>query len=83
VRYLTKPVYESLPAAYFVLGVLLLWLSYRQAGQWWSTPCAALGILGLVAGLMVWMRRHDFRATGEDYAYRGRALGDPGDHEPP
>jgi hypothetical protein len=83
VRYLKKPVYESLPVAYFLLGALLLWMSYRQAEQWWSTPCGALGILGLVAGLMVWMRRRDYRATAEDYARRGRTVEDSADEQPP
>ena len=82
-RYLKKPVYESLPVAYFLLGALLLWTSYRQAERWWSTPCGALGILGLVAGLVIWMRRRDYRATAEDYVRRGGSVGDSPDEQPP
>ncbi len=40
------------------------------------------GLLGLVAGLMVWMRRRDFRATSADYMQRGRPVGESAD-EPP
>jgi hypothetical protein len=82
VRYLNKPLYESLPVVYAALGVLLLWLSYRYQEKGWSTVCAVAGLLGLVAGLMVWMRRRDYRATSADYMQRGRPVGESGD-EPP
>jgi hypothetical protein len=82
VRRINKPLYESLPALYAALGVLLLWLSYRHRDAGWSTACAVAGLLGLVAGLMVWMRRRDYRATSADYMQRGRPVGESAD-EPP
>jgi hypothetical protein len=81
-RHLTEPVYESLPAVYALGGALLLWLSYYFRQSWWSTPCALVGLLGLIAGLMVWMRRREYRASGEDYVNRGRPAGESAD-EPP
>jgi hypothetical protein len=82
VRQINKPLYESLPVLYAVLGAVLLWLSYRYRNTAWSTPCALAGLLGLVVGLMVWMRRRDFRATSGDYMQRGRPVGESAD-EPP
>jgi hypothetical protein len=82
VRRLSKPFYESLPLVYGALGATLLWTSYRYRDGEWSTPCAVAGLLGLVAGLVVWMRRRDYRATGADYMQRGRPFGKSGD-EPP
>ena len=75
-RYLSKRVYESLPGAYAALGASLLWLSYQYRAQWWSTTCGFAGLAGVVAGLMIWMHRRDYRATGTDYRNRGRPLDD-------
>ena len=74
--YLSKRVYESLPGAYAALGAAMLWLSYHYRAQWWSTACALAGLAGVVAGLMIWMHRRDYRATGTDYRSRGRPLRD-------
>lgn len=81
-RQLNKRLYESVPAVYAALGATLLGVSYRYREDEWSTPCAVVGLLGLVAGLMVWMRRRDFRATSADYRQRGRPVGESPD-EPP
>ena len=72
---LNKSVYESLPLLYGIAGVALLWASYRYQDAGWSTPCAMAGLLGLIAGLMIWMHRRDFRATGAAYRERGRPVG--------
>jgi hypothetical protein len=71
---LNKPVYESLPALYAVMGATLVWLSYRYQDYWWSTLCALAGLLGLIAGLVLWMHRRDYRATSADYRHRGRPV---------
>ena len=81
-RQLNKPLYESLPVLYAGLGATLLWLSYQYRGGKWSTPCALAGLIGLVAGLMVWMHRRAYRATSADYVQRGRPVGESAD-EPP
>jgi hypothetical protein len=81
-RHLDKRLYESVPVVYGALGATLLWVSYRFRDDGWSTPCAVAGLLGLVAGLMVWMHRRDFRATSADYMQRGRPVGGSGDEAP-
>lgn len=75
--YFNRRVYEGLPGAYAALGATLLWLSYHYRAQWWSTTCGVAGLAGVVAGLMIWMRRRDYRATSVDYSNRGRPLRDP------
>jgi hypothetical protein len=82
VRHLNKPVYESIPVVYGALGATLLWVSYRYREDSWSTLCAVAGLLGLVAGLMVWMHRRDYRATSADYMQRGRPVGESADDPP-
>jgi hypothetical protein len=71
VPYLNRPVYESLPGVYVVLGAALLWVSYRYNDAWWSTVCALAGFAAMVAGLMIWLHRRDYRAMGADYSNRG------------
>ena len=78
---LAKPVYESLPYAYLLAGVVLLVESYRGSEYWWSGLCAGAGLLALVGGLAVWMHRRDFRATSADYLRRGKPVIDS--DEPP
>ena len=75
--HLANPVYESLPTAYGALGATLLWASYQWRGAWWSTLSAALGFVAVVAGLVLWMHRRDYRATSADYLRRGRPVVDP------
>jgi hypothetical protein len=81
-RHLNKSLYESVPAVYGLLGAISLWVSYRYRDDAWSTAFALLGFVGLVAGLMVWMHRRDYRATSADYMQRGRPVGESAD-EPP
>lgn len=80
--HLHRPVYESLPGAYAVVGAALLWLSYQQREAWWSTACALAGLAGMVAGLMIWMRRRDYRAMAADYRNHGRPVGGREDPQP-
>lgn len=72
--YLSKRVYESLPGVYVALGATLLWLSYHYRAEWWSTTCAVAGLVGTVAGLMIWLHRRDYRATSADYRRRGKPV---------
>ncbi len=69
---LPGPVYESLPWLYFAGGVLLLLASYRLHAGLWSMLLLLAGVLGLVGGAVIWLRRRDFRATHAEYWGRGR-----------
>jgi hypothetical protein len=79
---LTKPVYESLPAFYALLGAGLLWLSYRYDAAWWSSACVLAGFLAVIAGLVIWMHRRAYRATSRDYQLRGRPVAEPRSEDP-
>jgi hypothetical protein len=78
---LNTPVYESLPVLYALAGAGLLWLSYRYREAWWSTPCVLAGFIAVIAGLVIWMHRRDYRATSADYRRRGRPV-EPRAEEP-
>ncbi|MBV8911113.1 MAG: hypothetical protein JOZ89_10165 [Gammaproteobacteria bacterium] len=65
----SRPVYEVLPLVYIICGVAALVASYLLAARGALSLAAGLiGLLGLVAGVMVLLRRRDYRALRSQYA---------------
>jgi hypothetical protein len=60
--WLAKPFYEALPFYYASVGVLAL--AARLYVSWWYWPaiCTAVGIVSLLAGGYVWLKRREHRA---------------------
>lgn len=68
--WIARPIYELLPYIYMLLGLALL-------GTAWLLPAGRLpgtfmviGALGLTAGLVLWLRRRDYRTRQEQYDVR-------------
>jgi membrane associated rhomboid family serine protease len=65
----SRPVYEGLPWIYIICGVAALFASYLLAARGLiSLSAGVLGVLGLVAGIVVLLRRRDYRALRSQYA---------------
>ena len=67
-RHLSRPVYEGLPWFYMAFGLAALAVSYLLAAR--GALSLAIGLLGLVAlvyGIVVFLRRRDFRALRSEY----------------
>ena len=67
-RHLSRPVYEGLPWFYMACGVAALGVSYLLAAH--GALSLAIGVLGLavlVYGIVVFLRRRDFRALRSEY----------------
>jgi len=67
-RHLSRPVYEGLPWFYMAFGVAALGVSYLLAAH--GALSFAIGVLGLavlVYGIVVFLRRRDFRALRSEY----------------
>lgn len=67
-RHLSRPVYEGLPWFYMAFGLAALAVSYLLAPH--GALSHALGLLGLVTlvyGIVVFLRRRDFRALRSEY----------------
>jgi hypothetical protein len=79
----SKPIYESLPWAYAMAGVALIAISYQLHSGILSVLLLLAGILGLVGGAAIWLRRRDFRATRAEYWSQQRQSGDDLDDESP
>ena len=74
---LSNPIYESLPALYVLAGALMLYGSYRLHSGVLSVLLMIAGVLGVIAGVMVWLRRRDFRAANAEYwSHRGESGSD-------
>jgi hypothetical protein len=63
----SKPVYESLPWIYLSCGVIALAAGYRLRTGAAATTVSLSGLLGIIAGVAVWLRRRDARARDEHY----------------
>jgi hypothetical protein len=67
--WLPRPVYEAVPYAWMAAGMAAL-------GAAWFVPqgprglLLALGAPGLTLGLVLWMRRRDYRASQREYDTR-------------
>ena len=57
--WLTKPFYESLPFLYLASGLALLLASLYLDYWYWPTICLLSGIVCLVFGLLILLRRRD------------------------
>jgi ribose/xylose/arabinose/galactoside ABC-type transport system permease subunit len=61
--WLAKPVYESLPFYYMAVGVIALVAGLYVNYWYWPVICVTVGLASLLAGLVVWLKRRDYRAS--------------------
>ncbi len=59
--WVSKPIYESVPYFYLVVGGISLAASMYLNHWYWPTICFVVGLLCLVAGLVIWLKRRDHR----------------------
>ena len=65
---LSRPLYESLPWLYVAGGALAVTVSYWTLSRPLSFVLGLSGIVALIAGLAVLLRRRDFRELRANYA---------------
>ena len=67
--WIPRPLYEVLPYAYMAGGAGLLAAAYFiEQGP--RGLLLVLGAVGLTGGLVLWMRRRDYRASQREYGGR-------------
>ena len=59
--WLSRPLYESVPYFYLAAGLGSLVASLYVNYWHWPLICTAVGLACLVAGLVVWLKRRDYR----------------------
>ena len=68
--WITRPIYELLPYVYMVLGAGLLTAAWLVELRLWPSIFLAVGALSLMGGLVLWLRRRDYRAKQAEYDSR-------------
>lgn len=62
-----RPLYESLPYAYVVIGVAAVAASFFWRIAHWSWMLAVAGVLAILGGLVLILRRRDYRIQRRHY----------------
>jgi Flp pilus assembly protein TadB len=65
---LSRPVYEGLPWFYLVCGVAALIASYLLPSRILSLIAGVVGLIGLLGGSVILLRRRDYRELRSQYA---------------
>jgi len=68
--WVSKPIYESLPYFYLLVGAISLGASMYVNHWHWPTICFVVGLICLVAGLVVLLKRRDYRVTDRRAGHR-------------
>ena len=66
--WLARPIYEFLPYFYMLLGIVLLGAAWFTNAETWPGVFMAVGSLSLLAGLVLWLRRRDYRTRQSEYS---------------
>ncbi len=69
--HIAQPLYDLLPWLYGIGGLLVLSLSYFRLTGWLGGLLGVAGLASLVWGLVIGLRRRDFRAMRHEYGGDG------------
>jgi hypothetical protein len=75
---LSRPLYEGLPWIYVAGGAIALFGSYMCPNRALALGIGLLGLLGVLGGIVVLLRRRDFRAMRSEYGRGDSSLNDLG-----
>ena len=68
--WLARPVYEFLPYLYMVVGLALLGAAWFIEISTLPSVFLVVGVLSIMAGLVLWLRRRDYRTRQSEYNSR-------------
>lgn len=66
-RRLSRPLYEALPWLYILSGIAALAASYFASASLMSLALGVPGLIATVGGIVLVLRRRDFRRMRADY----------------
>ncbi|HEY5806737.1 MAG TPA: hypothetical protein VIT67_02150 [Povalibacter sp.] len=65
--WIARPLYELIPYLYMIVGLLLLGAAWLLNVNLLPGIFLLLGSLSLMAGIVLWLRRKDYRTTQAEY----------------
>jgi Flp pilus assembly protein TadB len=68
--WLARPVYEFLPYLYMLVGVGLLAAAWFIEMAMLPSLLLVVGVLSMMAGVVLWLRRRDYRTRQSEYNSR-------------
>jgi hypothetical protein len=68
--WIARPIYELLPYVYMVVGVALLGVAWFTEMETLPGILLVVGSLSLLAGIVLWLRRKDYRTRQAEYTNR-------------
>jgi hypothetical protein len=68
--WIARPIYELLPYLYMAVGVALLGAAWLVDVTTLPSVFMVVGSLSLMAGLVLWLRRRDYRTRQSEYDSR-------------
>jgi hypothetical protein len=68
--WLARPIYELLPYLYMLVGLVLLGAAWLVKMDTLPSVFMVVGALSLLAGIVLWLRRRDYRTTQAEYTNR-------------
>jgi hypothetical protein len=68
--WLARPIYEFLPYLYMLVGLGLLAAAWFIEMSTLPSVFMLVGVLSIMAGLVLWLRRRDYRTRQSEYNSR-------------
>lgn len=68
--WIARPIYELLPYVYMIVGIALLGGAWFLEMETLPGLMLGLGSLSLLAGIVLWLRRKDYRTRQAEYTNR-------------
>ena len=68
--WLARPVYEFLPYLYMLAGVVMLGAAWFIEISTLPSVFLVVGVLSMMAGVVLWLRRRDYRTRQSEYNSR-------------
>jgi hypothetical protein len=65
---LSRPVYESLPVIYMVIGAVAILICYLDPPGIGGKIAITIGFLAEIAAVTLFLRRQDYRALSREYS---------------
>jgi hypothetical protein len=65
--WIARPIYELLPYVYMALGAVLIGIAWFLNMETLPGVMLGFGSLSLLAGIVLWLRRKDYRTRQSEY----------------